>query len=266
MSTPTLFPELVHLIAASLLSIGGKQAIQPFALVCREWNSVSRPFLFQHIVIHGEDDIYDFLDILIYSSGIGQVVNDLTVKGGPVYGDCGVNFLELLASRVLVIMPALETLTLSGFTIDDFSPTTLPHLAQLRGVTTLKFRDITCSLPVLWGYMSSFPSLQAVDISGHSAHRRGERFDPKLLEDVNPSSNLISLRLDSCHRVDRFIERLKASNWAQSIHSLSLISGYWEASIMRDLLMSSPCLEELHLDVTSNSGEYSKFQNNLYIV
>ena len=241
-------PEIVDAIVDLFHSAEDRPSIQSCAMVCREWNSIARPHLFQEVVVHGEDDVYSLLELLDDAPGIGLVIQNLVVKGGTVYG--GLLFLELVATTLPTRLPGLTSMTWSWLTLDYFSPEISSHLSNFSGVKHLRARWCTCSIPVLLGYITALSSLQTLEISKQDASSARRQ----IISSITPTTPLTSLKIDS-GIVDAFVKLMLDSCWTKSLRSLTLSIPRWDSTRFWDFLAKiGPTLEQL--DIRS---EYDHF-------
>lgn len=246
----TLPPELLDAIVGYFHAAKENITVQSIALVCREWNSISRPHLFRKVIVCGDDDAEIFTQILNDAPGIGQVVHKLVVKGGPVYGDCGVEFLELVTSTVLTRLPNLNTVTWADLELTEHSSVVSSYLSNLTNITHLRVRRCRLAISVLWKYVCVCPSIQSLDIATYTT--TWERNPESLVLTTCPASQLVSLKVHGSEDLNVLATLVKDSTWIKSLSSLSVTTTSWDLTVLKALLRDlGPTLEVLDLNYSA---------------
>ncbi|KAJ3486699.1 hypothetical protein NLI96_g4057 [Meripilus lineatus] len=244
----SLLPQ--EIIDAVLFSLKeDKPTLQSCAMVCREWNSVVRPYLFREIRVNGDDDLYSLLKLIEDAPGIAHVVQVLVVRN--LTPSAPPSFLENVAGSWILIRPLPSIYKL------------YTHLSIFNKVTHLDVRRCTYQAGTLWACITVLPSLQGLIVSDlqSSLMQSGDR---GIIGVSTPTSRLTTLVLRRSYALGTFLKLVAQSPWVESIQSLTMDPNCGLPLWARDILIAiGPSLSHLDLCLRSNFWDFDEEEGRM---
>lgn len=138
--------------------------------VCRSWNGVTLRHIFRHALIKPADNCQKFCALLDANPAIGDVVRDL-IFHEPDLDETKPNDVPwvLQATEMLIgRLPNVNTVMFIGMheTGELASPELFFNFSTFTNVTKLEMIGCMAPYPLLFAYISAFPSLETLNLGG----------------------------------------------------------------------------------------------------
>lgn len=252
---PVVFPpELLDAITAQLDPIRDVKTIRACAMTFRDWNDVARPYIFRQVGIKNESDLRNFASIVDDAPGIGQVVQELVLRGTP---HCtSTRWINLVGEDLPQRLPKVHTLTWLCLRLDQpCCPSLRSTLATFKAVT--RFNLWQCTSPFQWlqTYITPLPSLRHLTIEDQTSHTKRP-----LQTQSGLVPELASLIIRDMHQVVLLMDwLLNSHSWEKSLRHLAVPATYMATPYLGQILQRSGShLEHLDLDLC-----FSEYDNGL---
>ncbi len=232
------------------------------SIVCREWSSIARTYIFRKITVRGTCGIEDFFDILKSSPHIGRLVLQVIYEQESLFTDATMSpqfhdFIRSLSGT----LPNLHTLSLNGvFRNQDgpLQPDLLKSFAALTSVSGLSITASITSTQFLITYISSFPNIRRLNINWLED---GPNDAPSTYLPASQSV-LTSVRLRNVDDLPRIFRHITSSNSAHVLRYLTLAVANGDSNHVSSFLREvGPTLEHLDLGLVTyyDAGPISEY-------
>lgn len=247
--------DIIFLILDLVAQIRDRKiSLRSCSLVCQEWNTIARTYIFRRITINGGSSVGDFLHILKSSPHLGKLITQVRYVQDSIFmNGAKSSQLLLLVQSLPAVVPNLHTLFLHGVfrgrpNDNALQIDLLTSLSGLTSVEKLNITDSVIPIPHLVAYISSFPNLRHLNVHWLEAALDDEPLGSPIISSRS-SCQLSSLRLRNIDDLPIFFHRILSSALKHTLRSLILAVGNQDSSHVSSFLRDvGPRLE--HLDLT----------------